>query len=271
MVALALAILAFAPNAARAGFITFTGTGTGSESGNTLSAEATFSSDGAGNLTVTLTNTQYLSSLVPSDVLSAVFFNVAGNPTLTTGTATLAPGSTVINPTYLPDGTYPSGSGNVGSEWSFAFNSNGLQDVNKDQNYGISSTGLSSFADNNRFDQSQPDAILDPPASPDGINYGIAGPGTTASNTTFNGGTGVPLIVNSVVFTFTGFTGDAATAITDVRFQYGTSPGESNFPGTPGGGTVVPEPSTMALAPSGVAGLGLAGLRRFRRRPVTVA
>jgi hypothetical protein len=34
-------------------------------------------------------------------------------------------------------------------------------------------------------------------------------------------------------------------------------------------GTVVPEPSTMALALIGVAGLGLKGLRRLRRRPAT--
>jgi hypothetical protein len=33
------------------------------------------------------------------------------------------------------------------------------------------------------------------------------------------------------------------------------------------GASVVPEPSTMALALVGVAGLGLGGLRRFRRRP----
>jgi len=75
-----------------------------------LAASATFDVVG-GNLLVQLTNTSSSDVLVPADVLSAVFFDVVGSPTLTRVSAFIAPGSGVVN------GTAPGG--DVGGAWAF--------------------------------------------------------------------------------------------------------------------------------------------------------
>jgi hypothetical protein len=50
----------------------------------------------SGNLVVTLTNKSLTDVLVPSDVLTAVFFTLAGDLTLTPLSAVLGLGSTVL-------------------------------------------------------------------------------------------------------------------------------------------------------------------------------
>jgi len=57
----------------------------------------------------------------------------------------------------------------------------------------------------------------------------------------------------------------------DVKNQQIVSGADITAPSGGGGAETVPEPSSMLLALSGVAGLGLARLRRSRRRPVAIA
>src|SRR5690242_90885 len=89
---------------AQAGTATFTG------SVGTLSASVEFAVVG-GNLQVTLTNTSLNDINAAAGLLTAVFFDVAGNPTLTPVSALIAPGSTEQYGTAA--------GGNVGGEWEY--------------------------------------------------------------------------------------------------------------------------------------------------------
>src|SRR5687768_5217462 len=59
-----------------------------------LSASAKFETSGT-NLIVTLTNTSTADVLKPVDVLTGLFFDLAGNPSLSRTSALIAPGSEV--------------------------------------------------------------------------------------------------------------------------------------------------------------------------------
>jgi len=212
---------------AQAATVTFSG------SSGLLAAQATFATSGA-TLIVTLKNTSAADVLVPTDVLGAVFFNVAGNPTLTRTSAVVPAGSSV----FLR--TTPLAVTVVGGEWSYL---NSLAQYSA--NSGIGSGGFGIFGPGNVF----PGGNLSGPASPDGLQYGITSQGD-------NGATGnvavtsTELIKNQVVFTLGGLPAgfDPATGITNVTFQYGTVITDANFTG------VVPLPAAGWML---VAGLGI--------------
>ena len=216
-----------------------------SESSGPLAASVEFSIDGSGALIARLTNTSQTDVLVPADVLSAVFFNISGNPSLTATQAVLTPGSLVY---YDLDGQ-PAG-GIVGGEWGYK---SGLSGAPGNRAYGISSAGLNLFGPADLF----PGPDLAPPPSPDGVNYGIlsAGDDTGTGNSGILGSGG--LIKNSVIFTLSGAGQNFdLNRIGSVFFQYGTAFDE---PGYQGG---VPAPSS-ALA------LLFGGVLTTRRRRTT--
>jgi len=218
-----------------------------SAASDTRAASASFDLVG-GNLQVVLTNTSTFDTLVPTDLLTAVFFDIAGSdPTLTRISATLTSGSSVF---YDPDGQ-PAG-GVVGGEWAYAAGVTGLP---LGAHYGISSTGLDKFGPDDLF----PGPDLQAPTSPDGPQYGIlsAGDDTATGNTGVLGSGG--MIKNSVTFLLGSVpTGFSLSQIGSVSFQYGTALGEPNI-------SAIPEPETYAML---LAGLGLMGFVARRRRKV---
>ena len=205
-----------------------------------LSAEAAFSNLGGGTLRVRVTNTSPFDVQAPEDVLTAVFFNVEGDPGLTEQSAILSPGSSVIHGGSDPGGV-------VGGEWGFAQDPLGLATFNGlARNYGISSSGFSIFGS-----ATFPGSNLDDPEALNGLNYGIVsiGDDPLTGNAKVTGGE--PLIQYGVDFTFTGLQADLdLSKVSDVWFQYGTDLNEPGYPGTP---STVPEPGTLGLLCCGVA------------------
>ncbi|MDH4100783.1 MAG: PEP-CTERM sorting domain-containing protein [Nitrospirota bacterium] len=220
--------------------------------GSNLSAAATFAASGT-NLIVTLTNTSTSDVLVPADILTAVFFTVAGDPTLTPVSALLNAGSTVH--------FGPVNGGNVGGEWQYK---NHLSGAPGGANEGISSSGLSPLFSSANFGG----ANLQGPEGLDGLQYGItsAGDNTAVGNAAVTGQ--FALIQSSVVFTLSGLPigFDPFAGISNVSFQYGTALTEPNIPGRrPPQEIPVPEPGTIMLLGGGLLGMAFYGKRRMRK------
>jgi len=240
----------------------FSGTGTGSESGNPIAASADFSYSG-GVLTITLTNTSTFnysdppnsSRAVPSDVLTGLFFDYnsggpgpsATPPSLTFNTATTPTITVGTNPSNLKLSSTPGG-------WDYAQGS--LSGVT--QHYGLGTAGF---------------GIFDGGTSSGGVgnptNFGVM-------NSLFVDGEGNPSVdgtpyaKDSITFKLTVSGTFNPDLINHVRFQYGTQLNEGHIDG--GGGTPTgnlfgaPAPAGLILLASGVP--VLAFRRVFRRKPV---
>ncbi len=250
-------LLAIGVTPSHATAVTLTGTGTGGRK-----ASVTFDNveiSGTHYLQVTLTNTGHYNASKPTDILTAVFFNIQGsNPTLTRFSATLAPGSTVKD--INPDPTV------IGGEWAYKA---GLS-VGGEFTRGISSSGMGLFGTGDRF----PGPNLQGPNDPDGLQYGITtlnDPDDTGSGNDNGGLLGNQMARNSVVFLLGGIGAgfDPYAAFYQVRFQYGTSLTEPSFENDyRGTSTRVPQPSSFALVAVGALGAGLVACRRASRRAV---
>ena len=213
----------------------------------TLAASAQFDTV-AGNLRVVVTNTSVADALIPTDILTAIFFDLFGNPSLSPITALIsgAP-ATVFNCTAANACTTPI-AGNVGGEWAYA---SGLVGAPQGAHQGISSSGLGLFGGAN-FNGPN----LQGPAAVAGGQFGITSAGDNPA--TGNGGlNNDALIQNQVTFLLgslpAGFNVD--TSVSHVFFQYGTALA-----------VAVPEPESYAMI---LAGLGLMGFVARRRRSKT--
>jgi hypothetical protein len=267
--AVVVAILLCQPALSQAGMVTFSGSGKSdpSLSADDLFATVKFETSGT-NLIITLTNISDQDVTKTSQLLTAVFFDLAGNPNLTRVSAVLGPNAVVLyanmasNPAAKETGTV-NGDGVVGGEFSYARSTSSLSGVSQKQ--GISSSGFSIFGKDNLF----PGPDLDKPKSPDGSNYGITSAGDDP-NTGNNGLIDDPIIKNSVVFTLSGLPAgfNVETGVTNVCFQYGTDLSEPHFSGKKdngGGAQLIPAPPAVLLM--GIGGLGFIGLvTRVRRQ-----
>ena len=252
----AILLATFAAASAQASTVTGSGAGF---NGATLEAQATF--DLAGDfLTITLTNIATSDEETggldtPTNTLTGLFFDLNGSPTLTTVSATVAGGSSVIQAGTCVPGPCV-GATDMSGEWGYS----GSQDFSftggPSAGYGIASpgyltTGLSENIGN--FNNGGAGPNLDDPTSLDGINFGIV---SSAGTYNPNGGLASdPLVQDSIVFVLSGASGLTMADVSNVSFQYGTSFGEPIV--------TVPVPTAVWLFGSGL--LGLVGVARRRK------
>jgi hypothetical protein len=217
---------------------------TNSFNNHPIAASADFSISGSTlNVVLTNTNAASIAKYVPSDALLAIFFDVAGDPALTYGTAkssSIRTGTTVN-----------SGPVDITSQWAYAFKSTGLGGAVTPlvtEHYGLGSAGFGIFSGLGGGQQ---------------FNYGIMDNGFTGTNGNNPVKTGT-FAQNSIAFSLK-FSGSLTESdIRNVRFQWGTALDEGKEPGL--SPNAVPEPASLALlGPGIILGLWFAQRRRKRR------
>lgn len=218
-------VLAVALGADRApAAVTFSGSSTFGGTG--ISASATFSTDGQGDLIIDLANTFTGDTPDQSHVLTAVFFSGANGLTPVMNSAVAPAGSKEWN---MGMQQVPVDGGSVlGQQWQYL---SGLSGAPNGATAGISSTGLGIFTAGNFAANG---------ANVDGTAYGLLSAG-------YNGSTGDglkthgPYIESSMIFTLSGFNGNLST-IGDVVFQYGATLGtDPDFTGSLSSPLPIPE------------------------------
>jgi hypothetical protein len=224
MAGVALMTLAFTTPAAQASVFTFkTPSGATDQAGDPVSAEADFTLN---NGTLTITLKDLLAN--PKDagqLLSDLFYTVNSG----------SPGTTL--------------SSSSGQEISVDKNGNATTGSTVAAGWAFSTSGTTGLLNVLAGGAAGPAHLIIGPPGPGGV-YTNAN-GSIAGNKPHN-----PFLNQSATFTITGVTG---TSITGVTFSFGTQSGD-NVTGVPS--TVVPEPSTMALAGLGALGFLGYGLRR---------
>lgn len=222
---------------------TFAGSGTNAETGNSVSASASFLVSGD-VLTIELTNTTAGGTTLRGDVLQGIAWDYNGGSfTLGFPTVALTSGTDKYTDQLTVD--------NTGAYDGYT-NVLGSAPISE---YGVSSTGFS-----NAFSAGTI------PSGGGGTDFGIVASGTfpappgAGTNSSFNS-SAFPLFQNSLTFSLTGATGLDTSKIINVQFLFGTDgtgtiDGSSNLQS-------VPEPSTMALGSLALAAvLGNAWRRR---------
>jgi len=256
---------------ARADFIYSTSASAGGRSASATFTQMQIASNYY--LQVVLTNTSPVMSKVPTDVLTAVFWDMNQSVGLTRVSATTLP--TLILQTQYSNSDPTSASliaaGNVGSEFAYKYDASGLGGIAAGQfQYGVSSSGLGVFSPGDRFDTVN---NLEGPADPDGIQYGLTS--SLGLDPNHNGGLDHSLIQGSVtlLFNFSGnylpYSSDAGFATlfgSTVRYQFGTALSEPSITNT----IPVPAPSGIVLAGIGCAFLAV-GQYFARRRMAKLA
>ena len=227
----------------------------------TLSASATFAVSDL-KLVITLSNTASNDPSTSAEILTGIFFTLAGDPALTAASALLGPDAAIkVRPGVSGPGM------NVGGEWAYRNDVTGLP---HGANEGICSTSLKKFNQNLRF----PGPNLQGPAALSGVQYGLT---TDFDNLSNDKGSikHQQLVENTVVFTLGGLPTNFTLAdISDVSFQYGTRLRGAglNLAGTTSGdsgGPVIPEPGTSVLIATGL--LWVFALVRRPRVSTTIA
>jgi hypothetical protein len=227
--------------------LTFTATRPGNDAGETLKATATFVVSNL-DLVITLSNDATFDPNDRQDILSGIFFNIAGDPKLTPVSAELAPDSLVIAHS-LPLGF----TGDVGGEWAYR---NNLKKAPGGANEGVSAASLKWFG-NKRY--LFPGQKIRGVGHPGNIDFGLTTlfdlPGNDKGSIKHKG-----LIENTIVLVLEGLPSDFTVAdISNVTFQYGSTPKEPEITGQQI--AVIPEPSTIMLVATGLLG-ALTVLRR---------
>lgn len=229
--------------------VIFSGTGTGPD-GQPLAASAGFTISGD-TLSIVLSNIapSHASGVqdVPGSTLTGIFFDLTGNPSLTTVSALIPVGSSLIQTATCNPGAC-AGATNVGGEFSYFFSGAGYSSRGSAHQSIAASGYLQGNASSGNFNGPN----LNNPVALGGVDFGLI---SAAAGFNPNGGlSGVPLIQDSAVFTLTGVAGLTTSNIFNVWFQYGTSLSEASICATCTPPKVsLPEPNMLFLIVLGTA------------------